>query len=493
MSSAQPFSRLARDVRTGAVLIAGLSAAVAVHAQNRIVYVDASAPIGGNGQSWQTAYNDLQTALLLVIRNNTPSSTTEFRISGGRFTPDLGTDDRTIPFLVQQGDRLIGGYAGRLNGDPDDHDPDRFATVLTGDLAHNDSPAFSNRSDNSFSLARIEQRTLSVSSAPSLTTLFRGLTMEGSNGMAQSLPVIDAFGFVSIARCIIRDHATRTLVGGSLETSAFSTSISGNRSNDALLQSASQLRNVRIQGNQLAEASGFALIEIGTSSYLSQALRATLVSDNSGYAHAVLLRRQTSLNRCTFAGNTLTTSVLWQDGAPTGHSISNCIIAENTIASGNPPLSLPFCEPAMLTAPNIFGAGTADIVIPGSPGCSFNFTPIADAHPFVDRDGPDNIPSTWQDNDFRPRLNGPAIDRANFSTLTSPSFGTDDAFLNFPFDVPSVPNLGSGISTFADIGAVEYIPASNSTPTCPADFNRSGAVTVQDVFDYLTAYFGGCP
>lgn len=28
---------------------------------------------------------------------------------------------------------------------------------------------------------------------------------------------------------------------------------------------------------------------------------------------------------------------------------------------------------------------------------------------------------------------------------------------------------------------------------CPADFNRSGAATVQDVFDFLAAYFNGCP
>lgn len=28
---------------------------------------------------------------------------------------------------------------------------------------------------------------------------------------------------------------------------------------------------------------------------------------------------------------------------------------------------------------------------------------------------------------------------------------------------------------------------------CPADFNRTGAITVQDIFDYLTAMFGGLP
>ena len=28
---------------------------------------------------------------------------------------------------------------------------------------------------------------------------------------------------------------------------------------------------------------------------------------------------------------------------------------------------------------------------------------------------------------------------------------------------------------------------------CPADFNLSGSVTVQDLFDYLDLWFAGCP
>ncbi|MCC6321786.1 MAG: hypothetical protein IT438_10180 [Phycisphaerales bacterium] len=36
-------------------------------------------------------------------------------------------------------------------------------------------------------------------------------------------------------------------------------------------------------------------------------------------------------------------------------------------------------------------------------------------------------------------------------------------------------------------------PAGGSDPVCPGDFNRDGNATVQDLFDFLAAYFAGCP
>lgn len=35
--------------------------------------------------------------------------------------------------------------------------------------------------------------------------------------------------------------------------------------------------------------------------------------------------------------------------------------------------------------------------------------------------------------------------------------------------------------------------APGACTACPADFNRSGVVSVQDIFDFLAAYFAGCP
>jgi hypothetical protein len=40
---------------------------------------------------------------------------------------------------------------------------------------------------------------------------------------------------------------------------------------------------------------------------------------------------------------------------------------------------------------------------------------------------------------------------------------------------------------------VRYTPTTVELISCPADFNSSGAVTVQDIFDFLAAYFSGNP
>jgi hypothetical protein len=42
-------------------------------------------------------------------------------------------------------------------------------------------------------------------------------------------------------------------------------------------------------------------------------------------------------------------------------------------------------------------------------------------------------------------------------------------------------------------GAADSNIAILTTPVCAADFNQSGIVSVQDIFDFLAAYFAGCP
>ncbi len=53
----------------------------------------------------------------------------------------------------------------------------------------------------------------------------------------------------------------------------------------------------------------------------------------------------------------------------------------------------------------------------------------------------------------------------------------------------------SNSRTFTDMNAwpVLYITAIASAPACPADFNGVGGLNVQDIFDYLAAWFAGAP
>jgi hypothetical protein len=48
-------------------------------------------------------------------------------------------------------------------------------------------------------------------------------------------------------------------------------------------------------------------------------------------------------------------------------------------------------------------------------------------------------------------------------------------------------------TTFAGAGTVCNAPGNYTTPCCKADYNQSGMVTVQDIFDFLAGYFTFSP
>ena len=118
-----------------------------------VIYVDASAPIGGDGRSWETAFRYLSDALEFTY--SYPGQVGVVRIAGGTYRPDEsdavpnGTGDRWAFFRASRVSSVQGGYAGRQYAQPDAHDPERFPTILSGDLDEDDGPGFTNRDDNS--------------------------------------------------------------------------------------------------------------------------------------------------------------------------------------------------------------------------------------------------------------------------------------------------------------------------------------------------------
>lgn len=461
------------------IAVAALSTASVVHGQ-QVVYVDGKAPAGGQGGSWQTAYNDLQAALLLAPRNG---PRTEFRVAGGTYRPDLASGNRRFSFFVQQGDAIVGGYAGLSGPDPNDVDVDVYPTVLTGDLAGNDTGGMGNRSDNALRLVNIGVRSYSVASAQTLETLFRGLELRGGNAEDYSTLIesVSSVEKVTFVRCRIVDNRYWYLTDYyATDVRYYETDVQSNAVAYSGLRRVTDMYGCRVQGNWNTQPSATLISASGSG---VKRIEKCLVTDNVGFSEVLYLSegQGAAIHRCTFAGNT---SVRYIIHSASNFSMHQNIVAMNTLDQETQYSVYPSVCVACSSS-NIFGGNYLS-------SCSAGQRATIDATPFVDRDGPDNNPLTWVDNDYRPRVNGPAIDRAMLVESAWYRYSPNDVDGKPPFDVPTTVNAGSGASLFADVGAVEYVPDRGS-PRCAADFNQSGQATVQDVFDFLTAYFNGCP
>jgi hypothetical protein len=104
--------------------------------EQAIIYVDDDAPGGGNGRTWQTAYNCLQDALNVALSGD------EIWVAQGIYKPDQGIGitpgNRYATFQLKNGVTLKGGYAGYGQPDPNARDIELHETILSGDLNSDD-------------------------------------------------------------------------------------------------------------------------------------------------------------------------------------------------------------------------------------------------------------------------------------------------------------------------------------------------------------------
>jgi hypothetical protein len=111
-----------------------------------VMYVDSSATGSNNGSTWSDAFTSLQDALTMAVPG------TEIRVAQGIYRPDQFnlldrvTRGRIETFELKSGVILKGGYRGISNiqfpisNSPDERDPIRYPTILSGDLSGNDNP-----------------------------------------------------------------------------------------------------------------------------------------------------------------------------------------------------------------------------------------------------------------------------------------------------------------------------------------------------------------
>ena len=113
------------------------------------IYVKAAARGPFDGQTWDTAFSDLQDAL------SAAQPDTEIWVAAGVYRPDRGTGVRTASFRLKSGVRLFGGFSAtetRVH----ERDPNRHETILSGDLKGNDGPDLSGNDENSYHVVRSE-------------------------------------------------------------------------------------------------------------------------------------------------------------------------------------------------------------------------------------------------------------------------------------------------------------------------------------------------
>jgi predicted outer membrane repeat protein len=116
------------------ILMLALSASIA---SANVIYVDAASPLGGDGQTWGTAYKYLQDALAASGYGD------EVWVAQGTYKPDqdesgnVTPGDRSATFSLVNGVSVFGGfpYGG---GTWESRDVDLYETILSGDLLGDD-------------------------------------------------------------------------------------------------------------------------------------------------------------------------------------------------------------------------------------------------------------------------------------------------------------------------------------------------------------------
>lgn len=169
------------------VLATGLALAVCGLAEAVTWFVDDSVPTTGSGASWSSPFKTIQEAFDEAVAGD------EIHVGQGEyradFTPPI--DDKNLSFSLKSLVSIQGGYAGFEAGTPGARDVVLYETILTGDLADNDGPDFTNYSDNSYHVIKVTTAVSppdpSGTPAPEDKANLDGFTIKGGNAVVRSL------------------------------------------------------------------------------------------------------------------------------------------------------------------------------------------------------------------------------------------------------------------------------------------------------------------
>lgn len=509
------------------------------------LFVDANARLGGDGLSWGAAHRYLQDALYGAADLN-ESEQVDILIAQGTYLPDhdeagaqtLG--DRDASFHLLNNVALLGGYAGGAAPDPWHRDIINQPTVLSGDLNQDDQLYFINVDENSYHVTTA--RGTDSSAVLDGVTVRSGNTFGLDGGELQAYFENGAAVFCWDGSPTLRDctfRLCRAVRGGAVYANgetwydgvlqyvpiaptiigctftqnysvwyggAVALNVSGltmadttfiwNETTGVLGGGGLSLRDQSIDGVGATIHNSRFVGNFATGGGIGGALRISYVPtrianttflDNTaegdgGALYISPLAYTIDLDNCTIAGNR---SVGGNGGGirVTGFNLTirNSILWGNTHGGPIPPE-----ECAQLCGP--FETVCMWSCIEDWSGHYEGENNIAADPLFVDHDGPDNDPDTWDDNDYRLSPGSPCIDAAHNSHVSPDILDLDDdgdTAEPTPFDVdgdprfiddPDAPDAGCCAAPIVDMGAYE-----RQIIVCPADINGSGTVDPADL------------
>jgi len=488
-----------RGLLAGSAAFAAMGLAGAVHAQ-RIVYVDASNPSLGNGQSWQTAYSSLERALDNFGLGSVDAGV-EVRIAGGMYRHTSNSDHLAWVSTLASGVSISinGGYAGRQSATPDERDFVTTRTTISCDVLGNDGPNFTGRADN-------RQFALRASSTNELGTIrlsVSGLTFRGATQTALS---VDALS-LTVSDCVFEDNRTPirwaannyrglTVLSSTFERNA---GVNGGAieitvhdgSPFVLLQDCKFIANhaegdggavwnpaTGSNGARLSRCQFWGNTSAGSGGATSGRIWAydCLFSGNTAGLNGGAIDSHALIRLCTITNN----RAAWGGGvrfSDTNGSISSSILWGNSATLGGQQLA--GGPPIQTLRTTVVQGGASGILVPFSPMPYILGLDYFELNPeFVDVDGPDGDPTTWQDNDWHLSPRSPYIDRSTLGT-----FGGQDLDRN----TRSVQGI-IGRPSRTDLGCYE-----SQLTLCPSDIDADGGVTIDDLLDFLAAFELGQP
>ncbi|MBX3407630.1 MAG: right-handed parallel beta-helix repeat-containing protein, partial [Phycisphaeraceae bacterium] len=425
------------------VLCVFLAAAGRASAQT-IIYVNAAAAPGGNGQSWATAYQDVVAALLAAELVPPQSRNFEIWVAQGVYRPNNPLARRNTPdprsacFKLLNGVAIYGGFAG---GEIRRSQRNWLTnqTVLSGDLAGNDSQAdfdWTNHGDNVYSVvwARSNDR----------TAILDGFVITGGNSVEDGsfgLPpgvTASEVPYVGQGSGIFAYHGpfgAPPVDGPSIRNCWITRNVAHDCAGYDAVRSGGELLNCRLTLNEAINQGGGLFLDGSAGTHL---IAGCLIADNRATRDSgmSIYGIQNQIVNCTIVRNHNTDPSSQAVRIARPCQMENCIIFYNTPG----PVQVRANDVVNTSIRNCaVEGGLGGIVTIGQTSSIYSLVPG-----FVNPYGTDGVPGS-DDDDWRLQANSPYVDLGNNAVVPAGMlFDLDRRLRIFDFALDDIPVVDLG-------------------------------------------------